>query len=131
VLNSDEYLPPPEADALSKRLGGVPVYADGTGTRRVGLMVDVLGFVPNAILPQLAEMKACYPEVEASFSNTPGAALSPSCKTLYLDAGWNESFLDGHGYNTLEQMTNTAYLPDAWQPGRPTHTERANRSTGP
>jgi hypothetical protein len=62
-------------------------------------MVDAIGFVPNAVLPRLAEIKSCYPEVEASISHTPGAGLSASCKALYLDAGWNETDLDGHGYD--------------------------------
>jgi hypothetical protein len=83
--------------AVDQRLGGIPVYSDASASTQVGLMVDAIGFVPNAVLPRLAEIKSCYGEVQARISHAPGAHLSASCKALYLDAGWSESDLDGHG----------------------------------
>lgn len=96
ILSSDLHPVPPMSDA--QRLDGVPVYADATGTTQVGAMVDVLGFVPNVSLPKVEELKRCLPNLNAKLADPDGLTLDPTCRALFIEAGWAPSYVDGHGY---------------------------------
>jgi hypothetical protein len=88
------------SDELTARYGGIPVYRDGSGRAQVGVLTPDLGFVPLALVPRLAELRACWPAVEAMHADPAGAPLDSHCRELVGAMGYPESFLEGKGYGT-------------------------------
>ena len=59
VLATDVYAIPPVFDKMVASLGGLPVYADATTSKQVGVLAGGLGFVPQALVGQLPSLRAC------------------------------------------------------------------------
>jgi hypothetical protein len=83
---------------LETRFGGIPVYRDASAQVQVGVLVPDVGFVRSDLVPQLAELRACWPAVLNMLADPVAAPLDPSCHALMAALGYPESFLEGKGY---------------------------------
>jgi len=84
-------------DELTARYGGVPVYRDGSAREQVGVLTPDLGFVPRELVPQLAELRACWSAVQAKLADPERAPLDAHCRGLVAALGYPDSFLEGKG----------------------------------
>jgi hypothetical protein len=83
---------------MTQRLGGIPVYKDGSAKEQVGLMAGGnVGFVPNVLIPRLADLNACGVKLGIAFGPD-GIPLDALCTELLHESGYPISFLQGHGY---------------------------------
>jgi hypothetical protein len=85
-------------EELTARYGGIPVYRDGSGRTQVGVVTPDLGFVPLVLVPQLAELRACWPAVEAMLADPADAPLDAGCRELVGAMGYPESFFEGRRF---------------------------------
>jgi hypothetical protein len=98
VLSTDANAGAARVAELTARFGGVPVYRDASAQVQVGVLVPDLGFVRSDLVPQLAELRACWPAVQNMLADPVAAPLDPSCHALMAALGYPESFLEGKGY---------------------------------
>ena len=51
-------------------------------------------------MPRLAELRACWPSLQAIIADPAAGPLDPGCHALMAAMGYPESFLQGKGYGT-------------------------------
>jgi hypothetical protein len=83
---------------LTTKFGGVPVYRGGSNSAQAGVLTPDLGFVPQAAVARLTDLRACWPAVQAMLADPAGAPLDPGCRVLMEAMGYPESFVEGRGY---------------------------------
>jgi hypothetical protein len=95
IKKSDEFAPPPVFDRFAA-LGGLPVYDLDDRSTIVGRFQGGVGFVPQALTSEMAQLQTCTDALIAHLMRDPGSAPpSGDCRALLLAQGYPESTVDG------------------------------------
>jgi hypothetical protein len=95
VMKSDQFAPPPVYDKAAAS-GGLPVYDLKDRSTIVGRFEGGVGFVPEALTGQIAQLHTCTDALIAYLKGDPGAAPpSGDCRALLSAQGYPDSTLDG------------------------------------
>jgi hypothetical protein len=94
IKKSDEFAPPPVYDRMAAT-GGLPVYDLKDQSTIVGRFQGGVGFVPEALTTQMAQLQACTDALIAHLTDPGAAPPTSDCRSLLLAQGYPESTVDG------------------------------------
>jgi hypothetical protein len=105
VLATDVYATPPVYDRQMARLGGLPVYADASTSKQLGLLAGELGFVPQALVGRLPALRVCHDQLLAFLAAPKDVVLTPECTSLLSADGYPSAFLADGKVSSLDTTT--------------------------
>ncbi len=93
----DVQMPYPERAALDARYGGLPVSANAKSKTVVGVVVNNLNYVPNRLVPRIADLQACTTAAKVHRFDPTQPAISDDCRNLLHDLGMTDTAIDVTG----------------------------------
>jgi hypothetical protein len=89
VRATDLSLPPAAANAVFSLHGGYPVYAAESSSTVVGAQVPDVGFVPTALVANLARIRSCTEAVRSASARGTMPSLDSACRAMLAQLGYS------------------------------------------